>query len=67
MGQSNFFKLLTQEINRIDKAGSTKRKEKIIERFTSGKPPRAIINKKKYYIFNCTCFADRVPILLFGN
>ncbi len=52
MGQSNFFKLLTQETARIDKAGSTKRVEKIITRFTTEKPPRAVINKKKYFLFN---------------
>ena len=52
MSNHNFFKLLKDEVSRIDKAGSTKRKEKVIERFTSEKPPRAVINKKKYYIFN---------------
>jgi glycine C-acetyltransferase len=52
MAANNFFKLLESEVARVDKAGSTKRKEKIIERFTSEKPPRAVINNKKYYIFN---------------
>ena len=52
MGQNNFYKLVKQEIERIDKTGSTKRKEKIIEGFTKEKPPRAIISNKKYYIFN---------------
>ena len=52
MGQSNFFKLVNQELARIDKSGSTKREEKIIESFTVEKPPRAVIKNKKYFIFN---------------
>lgn len=50
--QSNYLKLLQQEVARIDKAGATKRHEKIIEKFTRETPPRAIIQGKKYYIFN---------------
>jgi len=52
MAQANFFALLKAEVKRIDKAGSTKRKEKIIEKFTKETPPRALIGKKKYFIFN---------------
>lgn len=52
MSQHNFFKLLKQEVERIDQTGSSKRHEKIIEDFTREQPPRAIIKKKKYYIFN---------------
>lgn len=49
---NNFFRLLSEEIKDIDKTGTTKRKEKVIEKFTKEKPPRAIINGKKYYLFN---------------
>lgn len=52
MSQSNFFTLLKNEVKRIDTAGSTKRKEKIIEKFTKEKPQRAVIKGKKYFIFN---------------
>lgn len=49
---NQFFLLLKKEISDIDKAGTTKRHEKVIERFTQEKTPRAIINRKKYFIFN---------------
>jgi len=49
---SNFFDLLKGELERIDAAGSTKRKEKIIEGYTQEAPPRAMINGTKYSIFN---------------
>jgi len=49
---NNFYRLLENEVNRVDKAGSTKRKENIINGFSNEKPPRALINGKKYYLFN---------------
>lgn len=49
---NNFFKLLEEEIKAIDQAGTSKRREKIIEKFTTEKPQRAVINAKKYFIFN---------------
>ena len=52
MGQSNFYKLVKLELSRIDKSGSSKREEKVIDSFTAEKPPRAIISGKKYFIFN---------------
>ncbi len=52
MTDNNFFKLLQKEIEEIDKNKTSKREEKAIEGFTSEQTPRAIINGKKYYIFN---------------
>lgn len=52
MAKNNFLTLLKVEVNRIDKAGSSKRKEKIITGFTKETPPRAIVEGKKYFIFN---------------
>lgn len=49
---NNFFKLLKEEVSKIDEAGISKRHEKVIDGFTDEKPPQAIINGKKYYIFN---------------
>jgi glycine C-acetyltransferase len=48
----NFYQLIKKEIETIDETGSTKRHEKVIDGFTAETPPRAIINGKKYYIFN---------------
>lgn len=52
MSNSNFYRLLADEIKEIDSNKTSKRKEKVIEGFTREKPPRAIIEGKKYYIFN---------------
>ena len=52
MSRKNFFSVLNQEINRIDKAKTSKRFEKIIEGFTKEKSPKAIINKEKFQVFN---------------
>lgn len=52
MGQSNFINLLKKEVRRIDIAGVTKRHEKVIEGFSKEALPRAIINSKRYYVFN---------------
>lgn len=52
MSRNNFFLILNKEINRIDKAKTSKRFEKIIAGFTKEKSPKAIIGKEKYQIFN---------------
>lgn len=52
MSRKNFFSILKQEIDRIDKAKTSKRFEKIIAAFTKEKSPKAIIGKEKYQVFN---------------
>lgn len=52
MSRKNFFSVLSQEINRIDKAKTSKRFEKIINGFTKEKSPKAIIGKEKFQVFN---------------
>ncbi len=52
MSRKNFFSVLHQEVDRIDKAKTSKRFEKIIDGFTKEKSPKAIINKKKFQVFN---------------
>jgi len=52
MSRKNFFSVLNQEINRIDKAKTSKRFEKIITGFTNERSPKAIIGKKKFQVFN---------------
>ena len=52
MSRKNFFSVLNQEIDRIDKAKTSKRFEKIIDGFTKEKSPKAIIGKEKYQVFN---------------
>lgn len=52
MSRKNFFSVLSQEINRIDKAKTSKRFEKIIDGFTREKSPKAIIGKEKFQVFN---------------
>lgn len=52
MSRINFFSVLSQEINRIDKAKTAKRFEKIIEGFTKERSPKAIINGEEYQVFN---------------
>ncbi|MEK7597593.1 MAG: aminotransferase class I/II-fold pyridoxal phosphate-dependent enzyme [Patescibacteria group bacterium] len=52
MSRKNFFSVLSQEIDRIDKAKTSKRFEKIIATFTKEKSPKAIIGGKKYQVFN---------------
>lgn len=44
--------ILRDEIKRIDAAGSTKRKEAVIEGFTQESSPKAIIGGKNYIVFN---------------
>ncbi len=52
MSRQNFFSVLKNEVTRIDKTKTSKRFEKIIEGFTKEKSPKAIINKKKFQVFN---------------
>ncbi|VVA44018.1 8-amino-7-oxononanoate synthase [Candidatus Roizmanbacteria bacterium] len=52
MSQKNFLSVLKNEVNRIDKAKTSKRFEKIIDGFSNEKSPKAIINKKKFQVFN---------------
>lgn len=52
MSHKNFFSVLKQEIDRIDKAKTSKRFEKIIDGFTKDSSPKAIIGSEKYHVFN---------------
>src|SRR3989344_979041 len=52
MSRMNFYKVLKAELKRVDEAKISKRNEKIIEGFTSGSFPKALIKGKKYSIFN---------------
>lgn len=52
MSKVNFYKILKSELKRVDEARVAKRQEKIIERFSPDPNPKAIINGKKYGIFN---------------
>lgn len=50
--RSIFFDLLAKELERLDKAGSAKRRENVIEGFTEDDPPQAIIAGRPYRVFN---------------
>ncbi len=52
MSTDNFLDLLKKEIETIDRSHTSKRKEKVIDGFTSEKTPRAVIAGRKYFIFN---------------
>ena len=55
MSKSAFYDSLQAEVERIDSANISKRKEKLIESFTEGttsKSPRAVIEGKEYVVFN---------------
>ncbi len=52
MSHQDYLNLLKAEVDRIDQAGSSKRQEKIILGFTDENPPRAVIDDRKYYVFN---------------
>ncbi len=52
MPKQAFFQTLQSEVNRIDAAKVTKRNERIIEGFSTGKNPKAIVGGKEYAIFN---------------
>lgn len=52
--KKTFFSVLQKEVAAIDDALSSKREEKIIEKyiFSEGKSPKAVINGKEYILFN---------------
>src|SRR3989338_10854258 len=52
MPKKAFFESLEKEIARIDNSKTAKRNEKIIEGFTKEDVHKAIINGKKYLVFN---------------
>lgn len=52
MPKSAFFQTLQAEIDRIDAAKVSKRHERIIEGFTEGRNPKALVGGKEYAIFN---------------
>lgn len=54
MSSTQFFSLLQQEVDRVDAAKTAKRHERVIEGFATqvGSAPRAIVNGKKYQVFN---------------
>lgn len=52
MSRSDFLSILKKETQRIDQSKTSKRFEKIITGFTKEASPKAIIDKKKYQVFN---------------
>lgn len=52
MPKSHFYDLLRDEVKRLDEAKVSKRHEAVITGFTSDQNPRALIDGKKYVIFN---------------
>lgn len=52
MSKNNFYKILKSELKRVDRAFVAKRKENVIESFSSDISPAAVIKGKKYSIFN---------------
>lgn len=52
MPRQQFLTVLKNEISRVDQAGTAKRHERIIDKFTPDPAPRAIIDGKPYRIFN---------------
>ncbi len=52
MANAKFCKILSDELKRIDTAGSTKRFEVVIEGFTKEASPKAVIKNKHYIVFN---------------
>ena len=52
MSKAVFYESLSKEVERIDGVGVTKRAEKLIERFTDDKSPKAVIGGKEYRVFN---------------
>jgi glycine C-acetyltransferase len=52
MINSEFKKLLTQELDRIDNSGTARRHENVIDGFSNQTPPQALINKHHFRIFN---------------
>lgn len=49
---NNFLELIKKELAAIKKAGLSKGEEKVIEKFIRRKFVQAVINKKKYFLFN---------------
>ena len=49
---NNFYRVLQSELSVLDKAKVAKRSEKVIEGFTNDDAPKAIIDGKKYSLFN---------------
>src|SRR3990172_10049886 len=52
MVNDSFSKKISEELDRLDQAGVSKRREKVISSFTPGNNKQAIISGKKYHIFN---------------
>lgn len=52
MSKENFLKTLRKELERIENAKTPKRFEKVIEGFTKGPSPQALIDGKPYRVFN---------------
>lgn len=52
MGKSHFVETLQKELARIGQAKTAKRFEKVIEGFTKGPSPQALIGGKPYRVFN---------------
>lgn len=52
MGKAKFYETLKSELERIDASKTSKRFEHLIDSFTDEKNPRAIIDGKKYSVFN---------------
>ena len=52
MVKKNFFKVLKLELERIDGLNIQKRFEIEIEAYSTDSNPRALINGKKYSVFN---------------
>ncbi len=52
MGKEKFYRTLSAELDRIDAAKTSKRFEHLIERFTDEENPKAMIDGKRYSVFN---------------
>ena len=52
MPKQKFLEVLRAEIDRIDQAGTAKRHEWLIDKFTADPAPQAIINGRPYRVFN---------------
>ena len=52
MSKKNFIDTLGKELSRIGQAKTSKRFEKVIEGFTKGPSPQALIDGKQYRVFN---------------
>lgn len=52
MSRQNFINVLKQELDRVDQAGTSKRQETVIEKFTTDPAPQAVINGQPKRVFN---------------